>query len=169
MSKFGYLKTLINTKLSLLDDFKKYGYWETLKKLFILREVWWEKQNKVLVGVDKLGNKYWETTEPTELHRNRWVELARKDIIYDASDVPAEWHMWLHRVRDEPPSEDEINRTMFAVKGKHHPNYTGDPLKRYYPPGHFFNPNHVDVSTIDYGRNPEEKIKEELKKYQEQK
>jgi NADH:ubiquinone oxidoreductase subunit len=74
--------------------------------------------------------------------RDRWVELAKKKVIWDGSDVPAEWHMWLHHMRDEPPTTDEIEGTGRAVKSVHTPNYTGDNSKRYYPPGHFFNPQH---------------------------
>ncbi|KAF0976815.1 hypothetical protein FDP41_004110 [Naegleria fowleri] len=164
-----YFRGFWQSKLSLLNDFKQFGVMETLKKAFKLREAWWEKGDKVLVGVDKYGNKYWETTKPTELNRNRWVELARKDLVYDASDIPAEWHMWIHRLRDEPPTEDEANRKGFGVRRPHQPNWSGNPEKRHYPPGHFFNPSHKDVSTLAFGHHaPEQEFVKRVEQQQQQ-
>lgn len=51
----------------LLEDIKKYGFWATFKRLLVLRETWSEKGNKILVGKDKYGNTYWETTDSTEV------------------------------------------------------------------------------------------------------
>ncbi|EFC47053.1 predicted protein [Naegleria gruberi] len=146
----NYFRGFWLAKVSLWNDIKTLGWRETLRKAYVLREVWWEKGDKQLVGKDKFGNTYWQTTLPTELNRGRWVELARKDRIYDASDIPAEWHMWIHRLREEPPTEAETNRKGFGVRPTHTPNYTGEPEKRHYPPGHFFNPEHKDVSTLAY-------------------
>jgi len=168
----SYFQGFLKSKISLIQDFKQMGVWETLKKVYQLREAWWEKGNKILVGSDKYGNKYWETTEPTELNRGRWVEFAgKKDKIYDASDIPAEWHMWIHRLRDEPPTPEESARKGFGVRPEHERNWTGNPQKRHYPPGHFFNPEHRDVSTIEYeeGRAPEQVFEKQFAKMKEEK
>jgi NADH:ubiquinone oxidoreductase subunit len=37
--------------------------------------------------------------------RNRWVQFPEKVWLdYDASQVPPEWHRWLHHMTDEPPT-----------------------------------------------------------------
>jgi hypothetical protein len=47
-------------------------------------------------------------------------------------------------MRDEPPTVEETEGVGRAVKPFHTSNYTGDNSKRYYPPGHFFNPKHIN-------------------------
>lgn len=49
--------------------------------------------------------------------------------------------MWLHRIRDMPPSQDELDGKGRAVKPVFYAHHTGE-YKRYYPPGHFFSPYH---------------------------
>ncbi len=51
----------------ILDDFKKYPFRDFLWRMYSLREAWYEKGTKRLVGEDSHGNKYWETDSPTEL------------------------------------------------------------------------------------------------------
>lgn len=99
-----------------------------------------------LVGVDKVGNKYYEKLHQTQygdfllnlketspwfqlfyqiiylitfylwikkkkqtvwvmfVGRHRWVEYASKDR-YNASQVPPEWHGWLHFITDHTGDE----------------------------------------------------------------
>ncbi|KAG0497883.1 hypothetical protein HPP92_002574 [Vanilla planifolia] len=57
-----------------------------------------------VVGVDKFGNKYYERLENTQFGRHRWVEYAQKDR-YNASQVPPEWHGWLHYITDHTGDE----------------------------------------------------------------
>lgn len=49
--------------------------------------------------------------------------------------------MWLHRNRDEPPTEEEAEGYGRNVVPAHTHNRTGEE-GRYYVPGHFFNPAH---------------------------
>lgn len=59
-----------------------------------------------LVGVDKYGNKYYQN-DYYFVPRNRWVEFNESVFLdYDGSQVPAEWHNWLHYVCDDPPTEN---------------------------------------------------------------
>lgn len=62
-----------------------------------------EVKSGKLVGTDSFGNRYYENN----MHfygRNRWVDYADKvGLNYDGSQVPAEWHRWLHYVTDHPP------------------------------------------------------------------
>lgn len=62
-----------------------------------------------LVGVDKLGNKYFENNFYF-YGRNRWVVYHEKfGLNYDASLVPAEWYGWLHYKTDYLPHEVRIS------------------------------------------------------------
>ncbi|VDK42475.1 unnamed protein product [Anisakis simplex] len=59
-----------------------------------------------LVGEDKFGHKYYENNE-YYMPRNRWVEFPEyKWLEYDATQVPPEWHRWLHHMTDKTPIED---------------------------------------------------------------
>lgn len=53
---------------------------------------------------------------------------GRKD--YDASQVPAEWHAWLHYITDDPPTSGKYTR--YFYEAPHTENTTGTP-QRYVP------------------------------------
>ncbi|KAF9584115.1 hypothetical protein BGW38_007535 [Lunasporangiospora selenospora] len=83
-----------------------------------------------LVGTDKFGNKYFENLEES-YGRNRWVQFAKEDSFFsraefNASQIPAEWHGWLHRMLDAPPN---VDKTMVAPKwaAEYTENLTGSP------------------------------------------
>ncbi|ONK71534.1 uncharacterized protein A4U43_C04F9630, partial [Asparagus officinalis] len=86
-----------------------------------------EKIHKIgatLVGVDKFGNKYYEKLEDTQFGRHRWVEYAKKGR-YDASQVPPEWHGWLHYMTDH--TGDEVLLLKPSRYGlEHRENLTGE-------------------------------------------
>lgn len=81
----------------------------TLKKLHKMRTL----KFGTLIGVDKYGNKYYENRQDYIFGQHRWVEYAGEKNFYevDASNVPAEWHVWLHSGTAEPPT----NRTTGSV------------------------------------------------------
>ncbi|PIE09353.1 MAG: NADH:ubiquinone oxidoreductase subunit NDUFA12 [Rhodobacterales bacterium] len=85
----------------------------------------WTARHGEKVGEDDQGNVYYRTSDDAK----RWV-------IYDgeveASRVPPEWHGWLHRLFDEPPSEKPLVHKDWEKP--HLPNLTGTPLA-YAPPG----------------------------------
>ena len=83
-----------------------------------------------LVGVDKYGNKYYENNE--YFHpRNRWVEYSDEaHLDYDASQIPGEWHGWMHYTTDIPPSEKEPVKYKWMTE--HTPNLSGTNLQ-YVP------------------------------------
>ncbi|XP_054163162.1 probable NADH dehydrogenase [ubiquinone] 1 alpha subcomplex subunit 12 [Oppia nitens] len=83
-----------------------------------------------LVGTDKFGNKYYENNE--YFHgRNRWVYYSDDSHLdYDASQIPAEWHQWLHYTTDIPPSVQPPVRHKWMID--HTPNYSGTALQ-YVP------------------------------------
>ena len=55
------------------------------------------------VGVDRLGNRYFENRQGTR----RWVLY---DGEVEASKVPPEWNAWLHHTANAPPSDAAPSR-----------------------------------------------------------
>ncbi|KAJ6795735.1 NADH-ubiquinone oxidoreductase subunit B17.2 isoform X1 [Iris pallida] len=90
-----------------------------------------------LVGVDKFGNKYYQNLE-TQFGRHRWIEYADKGR-YNASQVPPEWHGWLHFITDHTGDE------LLMLKPKrygleHKQNFTGEGDEYiYHSKGHSLN------------------------------
>lgn len=66
----------------------------------------WSARNGVEVGTDFAGNKYYrgkkreKAGQPFPGRERRWVIYAGAN---DASNVPAEWHGWLHGAFDDVP------------------------------------------------------------------
>lgn len=85
--------------------------------------------------------------------RDRWVDLANKHSPREASFVPPEWHAWLHRYVDTPPSSPDAhkvyaNRAYFVFK-QHQENLTGTdrayrPYSTVPPKIQSWDPNAVD-------------------------
>ena len=98
-----------------------------------------------LVGEDKFGNKYYQNNDYMFL-RNRWVVFSHeKGWDYDATNIPPEWHRWMHHGTDKPPSthprqwerwqtyDDPTNRT--ATPMKYVPYSTTEPkIEPWTPP-----------------------------------
>lgn len=57
---------------------------------------------------NRFGNKYYENYDEHEVvpGRQRWVDYAQHE--YNATQVPAEWHSWIHHIRKDPPPADAI-------------------------------------------------------------
>ncbi|KAI9225242.1 MAG: NADH ubiquinone oxidoreductase subunit NDUFA12-domain-containing protein [Piptocephalis tieghemiana] len=76
------------------------------------------------VGTDALGNKYYE--DLTEHYgRDRWVEPPKWGY-FDPSNIPAEWHGWIHKMDDHivKNPEDQLRSKWMEV---HRENPTGTP------------------------------------------
>ncbi|TIC31639.1 NDUFA12-domain-containing protein [Wallemia mellicola] len=70
-----------------------------------------------LAGTDKFGNRYYENLEeemPEVPWRQRWVRYAQEAPLENASQVPSEWHAWLHHTRLNAPHEDEVVKKITA-------------------------------------------------------
>jgi NADH:ubiquinone oxidoreductase subunit len=118
----------------------------------LLREIftWWNGQTVgtrlftaregELVGEDEAGNQYYRTADDSK----RWVIYAGEA---EASRVPPDWHGWLHRTWDEPPSERPLERQPWE-KG-HKPNMTGTE-EAYRPPGSVLTPEKRPPAAGDY-------------------
>jgi len=95
---------------------------------------WWHRQTigtflytlffGKFVGTDQFGNKYY-----TSIKGKRWV--IYKDII-ESSQIPSEWHLWIHFTKNKIPVKDNINK--YEWQKKHEENLTGT-IKAYKPEG----------------------------------
>lgn len=93
------------------------------------------------VGEDGFGNAYYRHKD-TSLDK-RWVVFPGPA---EASNVPPEWHAWLHRYTDDLPRADA--KTAKYVK-PHTPNQTGSG-ESYRPPGHDYMGGKRAAATGDY-------------------
>merc|ERR1711976_317043 len=85
-----------------------------------------------LVGEDKYGNKYFENNMYF-VGTNRWVQYADQyGMDYDGSQVPAEWHRWLHNITDAPPTEVP-SPANYKWLPDHKENFSGVAEKEYVP------------------------------------
>lgn len=98
------------------------------------------------VGTDTLGNKYFRANP------RKGYKRERRWVIYngapEASNVPPEWHGWLHHQTDILPSaaEESFRRPW---QKPHQPNLTGT-MQAYRPPGHILEGGQRDKATGDY-------------------
>ncbi|GAB2264960.1 hypothetical protein Dimus_000031 [Dionaea muscipula] len=96
-----------------------------------------------LVGVDKFGNKYYEKLGDTQAGRHRWVDYGNSSR-YNASQVPPEWHGWLHYITDH--TGDELLMLKPGRYGvEHKENFSGEGEQLiYHSKGHALNPGQRD-------------------------
>eukprot|EP01099_Mayorella_cantabrigiensis_P001995 TRINITY_DN1872_c0_g1_i1.p1 TRINITY_DN1872_c0_g1~~TRINITY_DN1872_c0_g1_i1.p1 ORF type:complete len:154 (+),score=40.97 TRINITY_DN1872_c0_g1_i1:43-462(+) len=96
-----------------------------LRNLVVLDQL--ETRGK-LVGTDANGNKYYEDNNDAVITgRRRWVDYSA-GFAYDASQVPPEWHSWLHHMSDIPGHK--VSPPKFQTP--HRQNLTGTP-DSYHP------------------------------------
>ena len=107
------------------------GLWTGIKRIF----TWWNGQtlNTQIftwakgqkVGEDAQGNAYYRNSDDSK----RWVIFNGEA---EASKVSPEWHGWLHRTWDEPPTDLPLRHKPWEKP--HQENLTGSALA-YAPPG----------------------------------
>lgn len=78
-----------------------------------------------LVGEDEAGNKFYQADNG----KKRWVIYNGEA---EASRVSPDWHGWLHKTFDKPPTEEPLARKSWEKP--HKPNMTGTG-QEYRPPG----------------------------------
>ncbi|MBW7921355.1 MAG: NADH:ubiquinone oxidoreductase subunit NDUFA12 [Rubellimicrobium sp.] len=106
-----------------------------LGRAFTRLFTWWQGQTYntqfftalrgVKVGEDAEGNVYYRTRND----RHRWVIYNGEA---EGSRVGPDWHGWLHRTWDEPPTERPLKHQPWEKP--HLPNLTGTPAA-YVPAG----------------------------------
>lgn len=98
------------------------------------------------VGRDQLGNKYYQgKTRQGYTHPRRWVIYKGEP---EASNVPPEWHGWLHHQSDEVPTENAPSFRRPWQK-PHQANMTGT-TAAYRPAGHALRSGERAKATGDY-------------------
>lgn len=108
----------------------------------------WSSRHGEHVGTDAQGNKYYRArngkSKTTEGWERRWVIYAGAN---DASNVPAEWHGWLHHSYDAVPESHLPPPRIWEVD--YTPNATGTPAA-YRPQGALERGGHRAAATGDY-------------------
>jgi len=97
-------------------------------------------RNGKFVGEDIFANRYFQ--DKTGLRR--WVLYK---TIAEPSQVPAEWHGWLHHTYAEPPTIDPPK--VQPWEKEHVPNLTGTPYA-YRPSGSLLSSGQRPPATGDY-------------------
>lgn len=100
------------------------------------------------VGEDALGNVYYrERRRPRDWRmERRWVVYAGDGEI-EASTVEPGWNAWLHKNREQSPTEAPLKERFWEQE--HVPNLSGTP-SAYVPPGHAIRGGQRDHATGDY-------------------
>jgi len=98
-----------------------------------------------LVGADGEGNRYYRARRRGPGRRERRWVIYRGAA--EASQVPTEWHGWLHHTIDEAPGAEP--GFDYPWQKAHQPNRTGTP-GAYRPPGHMLKGGRRDRATGDY-------------------
>lgn len=86
----------------------------------ILNQFWTRNEVRVgnLVGTDAQGNEYYEN--PNYMFgRNRYIYYAKENWVTwnsDVSQIPPEWHRWMHYMTDDPPSLVPLVERKFAME-----------------------------------------------------
>jgi len=99
-----------------------------LKKVLLRIFTWWNGQTTgtwlytkrfgILVGTDSQGNIYYKDNQQGTAQR-RWVIYNGES---EASRIPPEWHLWMHKMVDTPPTE--MTLTTKSWEKPHHENLT---------------------------------------------
>jgi NADH:ubiquinone oxidoreductase subunit len=98
------------------------------------------------VGEDHLGNRYYTGGRRTADGRpRRWVLF---NGAAEATNVPAEWHGWLHYQTNVFPQVNDGSYRR-AYQQPHQPNLTGTE-NAYRPPGHTARGGNRAESDADY-------------------
>lgn len=106
----------------------------------------WTSRKGVEVGQDQSGNRYYQAkaADPMLGYQRRWVIYAGSN---DSSNVPPEWHGWLHHQVAETP--DVALPAPRAWQKEPRPNLTGTP-QAYRPAGSLDAGGRRAAATGDY-------------------
>ncbi|MGI9423745.1 MAG: NADH:ubiquinone oxidoreductase subunit NDUFA12 [Hyphomicrobiaceae bacterium] len=107
---------------------------------------WTIARHGTYVGKDDFGNRYFEQTKGVGPHGmpRRWVVY---EDLSEASQVPPEWHGWLHHTAKSPPTEEDYRAQPWEQR--HRMNMTGTP-QAYRPSGSILTSGKRPKATGDY-------------------
>ncbi|XP_048739512.1 NADH dehydrogenase [ubiquinone] 1 alpha subcomplex subunit 12-like [Ostrea edulis] len=84
-----------------------------------------------LKGVDQFGNRYYENNRYF-FGQNRWVRYSDKvNFNYDGSQIPPEWHRWMHYITDETPVEKPPTIRKWMMTHEENPTGTNEEYVPY--------------------------------------
>lgn len=92
------------------------------------------RRKGIKVGEDDQGNVFYRNADDSQ----RWVMFNGEA---EASRIDPNWHGWLHRTWDEPPTDDPLSHK--AWEKPHQENLTGTALA-YAPAGSLRNAKPVE-------------------------
>lgn len=103
------------------------GIKNAIKQLYLTDEL----KAGTFVGEDQFGNRYFEDNAQF-MPRNRWVVYTEKKWLdYDGSQVPPEWHRWLHHICDDTPIVKPLTKPRWQLE--HRENLTLSKADKYTP------------------------------------
>ncbi|KAI8914402.1 NADH ubiquinone oxidoreductase subunit NDUFA12-domain-containing protein [Gorgonomyces haynaldii] len=110
------MSTWKNYVFATLDSVRAKGLKKTFKEIVTLDQ----PRTGALIGVDVHGNEYYENRKDIS-NRDRWVIYNKWD--YDGSQVPPQWHQWLHKISDDVPTDKTVPTPFYEPA--HFENMTG--------------------------------------------
>lgn len=109
------------------------GPFEAVKRFLQMNE---SRTRGVFKGTDLYGNSYYEDLDAI-FGRQRYVVYKKFSAQGgDASEVPAEWHGWLHSMTDECPTEAPPQPVAYKVRHRKMDSIFSE-KDNYIPPGHY--------------------------------
>ncbi|MDV7143486.1 NADH:ubiquinone oxidoreductase subunit NDUFA12 [Tropicimonas sp. TH_r6] len=98
--------------------------------------IWWDGQTYgTQLFTSRHGEKVGEDAEGNVYYRNE--DDSKRWVIFDgeveATRIPPDWHGWLHKLYDAPPSESPLPHKDWEKP--HLENVTADPVLSYKPTG----------------------------------
>jgi hypothetical protein len=80
-----------------VHDFRVFGVKETIRKMWYLHSAWVRPGERIFMGQDENGNKYWQTWDGGRAGGGRWVEPADPHWFrgWDPYTPPPPWQAWL--------------------------------------------------------------------------
>jgi len=125
---------------------KREGLWGTINYFMKFSEI---RPDGKLIGIDKFGNKYFQAIDYKWLpnSRNRWVEYSAWD--FDASQIPPEWHGWIHHSTDLT-GDQVLKNFQHKWSGKHFQNLTATPSK--YTPTNYLYSSDIRAKAKESGK-----------------
>lgn len=128
----------------IIDAFTKDGIKESFRRMYIYKTI----RPGTLVGRDQFGNEFYEAAGESMHLRQRWVETAGKKSDVNATKISPEWHSWMTRVTDEPPTKIPLEHPPYLLKFQ--PTTLSKMAQNAnFVPCHYYN-KPVDITPVSY-------------------
>lgn len=81
----------------ILMDFRIFGFKEAIRKNWYMQNVWHARGERIYMGMDENGNKYWQSWDAQRAGGGRWVEPVNPHWFggWDCHTPPPAWQMWM--------------------------------------------------------------------------